>query len=291
MNDQPNSPREHEKADNKTPVKTVRIGIQDAPKSDKAPTDKVPILLRLLSALWQVVKKDWNRSGIAKLTAKEGWPLFLGFLAIAVAARTLGVLSGQLDTMNRQLEEIHSGSADTHKLANAAVTANRAWVAPEQMVLESPIETGLPLKYRIRIVNPGKEPGLGSMWNVRAFGVPYIRETGEMLNFGPNNTCVGIKLNPKSGVVLYPTGSTDFWIPLRISDSPRNRSLLQAVAQKQKSLVIEGCIAYLTDGERHTSRFRFFLRDVPGPSFIVDKNGNKAAAWNFNATLDGNDAN
>jgi len=188
--------------------------------------------------------------------------------------------------------ELITGSRDTHDLATAAVASSRAWVAPEQMTLGSPIESGLPLKYQIRIVNPGKEPALEAVWSTRSFGVPYVSEVGQpdVTHFGPNNTCVGLDPDPKAGMVLYPAGNTNFWIPLDIPDTPENRLLLEAVQKREQSLVIEGCFAYIAATQRHTSAFRFFLRDVSGPSF-VNKDGAMVPVWNFNATLDGNQAN
>jgi hypothetical protein len=92
-------------------------------------------------------------------------------------------------------------------------------------------------------------------------------------------------------VVLYPFGSGNFWLPLAIPDTPENRSLITDVSQKNKSLLIEGCFAYITETKKHTSAFRFLLRDVPGTSFIANKSGEMVPAWNFNVALSGNDAN
>jgi hypothetical protein len=72
--------------------------------------------------------------------------------------------------------ELVTGSRDTHDLAVAALAANRAWIAPEQIILTSPVESGLPLKYQIRITNPGKEPALDAISKVTPIGVPYIHE-------------------------------------------------------------------------------------------------------------------
>ncbi len=192
--------------------------------------------------------------------------------------------------------EIHSGSVDTHNLADAAVASSRAWVAPEQMILDSPVESGLPIRYAVRMVNPGKEPAIGVVWKLRPFGVPYIQNSQPDANddyqFGPNTTCVGLQPGSVDGVVLYPAGPTADWLPLDIPDTGENRQLVGEVLRKTKSLVIEGCFAYKTGGERHTSSFRFLLRDLPDkPSFVADQNGKQVPAWSFNTELAGNSAN
>jgi hypothetical protein len=189
--------------------------------------------------------------------------------------------------------EMVSSSKDTHDLAAATVASNRAWVAPQQIILGSAIESGPPLKYQIRIVNPGKEPALGVAWNVKPFGVPYISEGDGTNNFklGQNASCAGLEPGEVDGTVVYPTGPANFWLPLSVLSTPENVQLIDEVKKKTKSLVIEGCFVYRTGGGKHTSAFRFFLRDIPdNPSFITGKDGNSIPAWNFNIDLTGNTA-
>lgn len=194
-----------------------------------------------------------------------------------------------------QWKEIHHGGKDTRILAEATLASSRAWVDPEQIVLGSPIEAGLPLKYQIRLVNAGKEPAIGVVWNLKSFGVPYIggdstNGSSSLFNVGENGTCAGLDPDPKRGTVLYPSGNANFWLPLSIPDTLENRSLLEAIKNRKQSLMIEGCFAYITAGQKHTSSFRFFLRDIPGPSF-ASKQGSQSAAWNFNMALSGNHTN
>lgn len=195
-----------------------------------------------------------------------------------------------------QWRELHKQGYDTEKLAIAAVATSRAWIAPEQMTLGSPVESGLPLRYAVRVMNDGKEPALGVVWQVRAFGVPYIREDNKPggSGMGLNRTCTDLKTQPENGLVIYPSaeGVPNYWIPMSIPDTAQNRLLLEDVRTKAESLVIEGCFAYHAASQAHTSSFRFFLRDIPSsPSFIAGKDGKPAAAWGFNAVLTGNEAN
>jgi hypothetical protein len=213
-----------------------------------------------------------------------------------IAGATVGILVVgifQWCAIRGQWKEMQSSSKDTHELATAAVASNRAWIAPQQMVLGSSVESGLPLKYQIRIVNPGKEPALGVVWNIKTFGVPYVSEseTANSVQMGPNGTCVGLEPGPKDGMVLYPAGPTNFWLPLSIPNTPENLILIEDVKRRVKSLFIDGCFVYMATDGKHTSAFRYFLRDIPGQSFVTDKNRNQVAAWNFNAALNGNAAN
>jgi hypothetical protein len=192
----------------------------------------------------------------------------------------------------KTLSEIESGSIDTHKLAEATLAASRAWVVPEQIVLSRALESGPPLKYQIRLVNPGKEPAIGVVSYVRPFGGPYIADGSSTANeMEENETCSGLEPIASRGFVLYPSGSGNFWMPLDLPDNPENRALIESVQKREKSLFIDGCFAYITATQKHTSAFRFILRDVPGPSFTTDKQGNEVPAWNFNMALSGNQVN
>ncbi len=107
-----------------------------------------------------------------------------------------------------------------------------------------------------------------------------------------NATCDGLEPPLHDGMVLYPPVGVNFWLPLDIPNSTENRQLVSEILSKRKSLVIDGCFAYRTSEERHTSSFRFFLRDIPNmPSYAPDKDGKLTPAWNFNVTLSGNEAN
>jgi hypothetical protein len=183
---------------------------------------------------------------------------------------------------------------DTHTLAEAALVANRAWVDPEQIVLASSLESEspLPLKYEIRIVNPGKKPALGVVWSVEPTGEPYIPQSAATLQMPSNTSCNNLHPSSSEGVVLYPAGGANYWVPRDIPSTSANQQLISAVLSRKESLVISGCFAYMTDGETHTSAFRYFLRDIPGkPSFAISKEGKAIPNWNFNVSLNGNTAN
>lgn len=196
------------------------------------------------------------------------------------------------------LIEVIAGGSDTHDLAIAALAANRAWLAPVSMQLAGPLENGLPVAYYVRISNTGKEPALGVIWNVLPRKAPYIPPSngneGEA-EMGRNETCEGLEPKQATGAVIYPqaTGMTSL-IPLTIPDTADNKKIIDAALNRTGSLVVDGCLVYITGSAKHTSAFRFFLRDEPGkPSFIAGEPSKPSShyEWRFNATLMGNDAN
>ncbi len=123
MADKPHSDEQAQQAEGPTPISAVGPAIEQTAKPAHAPHgEEIERSPResLRNAAIRVIKADWQRSGIAKLKAQEVWPLFLGFMAIAVAAFTLRILAGQLNFMELQLSEMQSGGEDTNALARAA---------------------------------------------------------------------------------------------------------------------------------------------------------------------------
>jgi hypothetical protein len=254
-----------------------------APKgnSPQAKEEDSPTPSEVLAALldsWDATR-EYIRHYWAAPRQKPKWTE-TATLILTVLIAAASIISAWI--FYRQMDEMHK----------ARIAEERAWLAPEQMTLGSAVESGLPLKYQIRLVNPGREPALSATWNVKPYGVPYIpeMETANQTSLGTNDSCSNLEPETTQGIVIYPSGPTNFWLPLNVKDTPENRQLLNEVVERTKSLIIEGCFAYIAGSDRHTSAFRFFLRDVSGPSVIKDKNGISTAAWNFNATLTGNNA-
>jgi len=172
------------------------------------------------------------------------------------------------------------------------VAANRAWLSPTNAILTKPMEDGLPIRIQIRIVNVGREPALGVVWKMNPFPVPYIPlSDGTEPSISPNVSCEGLKPREPDGLVIYPPGGINYWLPFDIEDSGENRKFFEAVMARQSTLIIEGCFAYRVGKEPHTSAFRFFLRDRPGEPSWTMQDGKPAPNWHFNAMLSGNEAN
>jgi hypothetical protein len=184
------------------------------------------------------------------------------------------------------------GLIETHR---ATIEANRAWVGPISMELESSLESGKPINFALHLVNFGREPALGAVWKWDARLAPYVPAEGpDTSTFGANNACDGIEPNPNGGVSIYPLGGPQYFWPDDLSRVSEYQKWEEAVLARRGTLVIEGCVAYLTMASKHTSAFRFFLRDIPGqPSYVPsqpDKPGS-GSRWPFNQALDGNYSN
>ncbi len=174
-------------------------------------------------------------------------------------------------------------------------TASRAWLSPSFMVLGRPLEGGT-VRFQLQVENFGRQPATDVTYRFRHFLTTYIAQDhrGEP-KLPPNATCSGLQARKGGGFVVYP-GKTNFWITSGFRHDAETKHIISAILDHRRSLIIEGCIAYRTFGARHTSAFRFFLRDIPGPSCwrasqgLVTPQG-VMACWNFNGMRSGNGAN
>ncbi|MDR3537202.1 MAG: hypothetical protein P4L71_11945 [Acetobacteraceae bacterium] len=175
---------------------------------------------------------------------------------------------------------------------DATVQANRAWLAPGFLTLNEPVESGA-IVVRLHVQDTGHQPAIGMRSRIKYYTADYIPEgLGGLEAYNAikdlNATCVGLDPDRDQGPVVYP-GDTKVWIINEDNDSEA-KARAQDVAARRKTLVVEGCIAYLTFGQRHTSAFRFFLRDTPGPSCPTPPQQGQCY-WMFNSTETGNQAN
>lgn len=155
------------------------------------------------------------------------------------------------------------------------------------MVLNRPLEKSSTIGFQIHVENVGREPAFNGVYTFNYFLAPYITGGNSPDVFQENTTCRGLKPAPHSGITIYP-GTVKFWIPYSFED----KKMIAYILERKGSLVVEGCIAFLTFGQRHTSEFRFFLRDTLGPSCWAAKEGittlqGVMQCWNFNGMLRG----
>lgn len=172
---------------------------------------------------------------------------------------------------------------DSAKVAEKTLIAtNRAWVGVPFMMLGAPLENGYPVAIQFRLVNTGKSPALGLVWSLKPRLIDYVPDASDKgPPREPNTTCDVLHPDIANGIVLWPDiGGSKSWVPEKFSSTPENKVIFDATLARSKSLILEGCIAYVTLGEPHKSWFRFFLRDIPGPS----------TGWQFNSDLSGNGA-
>jgi hypothetical protein len=191
----------------------------------------------------------------------------------------------QLNALNRaerisaNIAQAAKDSADVAK--KTLIATNRAWVAVPFMNLGNPLESGFPVTIQFRLVNVGKEPALGLVWSLKPRLIDYIANAAEPKHISDHNVvCDDLHPDIETGAVSWPETGTNFWVPKTFSDTPENEAIFGAAQSRTKSLIVDGCIAYITAGDVHKTWFSFFLRDVAGPS----------SAWNFNLRESGNGA-
>ncbi|HUZ63123.1 MAG TPA: hypothetical protein VMU82_05365 [Acetobacteraceae bacterium] len=172
------------------------------------------------------------------------------------------------------------------------MAANRAWISPSAMHLNRPLESSSLVDVVVFAQDTGRAPATNVAYRFHEFLVKYIPDGSTMTRpiNRPNTTCDGLTPTRGEGAVIYP-GKTDSFIESDFSDTPGDRAIVIQARTRQKTMIIDGCIAYRTFDSDHISEFRFMLRDVPGPSCIITGVEKIGCAWHFNSTGTGADAN
>jgi hypothetical protein len=212
------------------------------------------------------------------------WPALSTVVTAAatVVIAAVGIL--QWWTLRDQLNEMQSSSKQTDqnisilaRQADIQESQARAWVAPIGISFNSLNKT---LSVALHMTNPGRVPATNVTWSdLKPVFVDYIPVDGQIPPRLANDTCDAIKL----------TGNTVFWpgnnvfLPVVIGSDPHTMAGLGEVIGKSKSLILLGCIKYLsgTAPAPHKSEFQFLWRDDEGVPY---------PKWNFNELPGGNPA-
>lgn len=168
------------------------------------------------------------------------------------------------------------------------IEANRAWIAPDFMTFNRPIEaSGGLLDIALKVQNVGRNPAIKAKHNFRIISVPYIENiaTGQNTPIPPNNTCDGIRNNIVDGLVFYPSTS-NAWIPHNFENSV---DYIEAAIERKSSILIQGCISYVSFRERRFSKFTFLLRDKPD-CVLMGTVLKRPDCWGFNLLETGSEA-
>jgi len=169
---------------------------------------------------------------------------------------------------------------------SAAERAQRAWVAPKQMVINGQIPEDGGLNVAVLLENEGKEPATGVVWHLAdPLLTDLIPEQGAEDIGGPSNdndSCFGLRSDNNRGSVIYPQSDTlRTWLPFSLPRNANSANIIAAAKESKGSMFVDGCIAYWTAGAMHTSRFRFLWRSIHGAP---------PSSWAFQSVSSGNHA-
>ena len=179
-----------------------------------------------------------------------------------------------------------------HISQNTYESSNRAWIAPVRMSLSLPLEENS-IKYQLHVENTGHQPVIKAVYGFHTFTVPYVTENPDAeQNFPENIACSELDIKSSPSLILYPGTTDSFWLIWHWNGKESEKGVISKLLNRSESLIVDGCILYETMGDIH---FRYFLRDVPGPSFSSHTGGNGenkiSPSWTFNVANTGNDAN
>jgi hypothetical protein len=150
---------------------------------------------------------------------------------------------------------------------SATVEANRAWIAPVSVDLES--QTFPPINFIINYTNIGRTPALyliaGNLSSEFVSGNPSGVESGNT-PLPPRLSCDNVAPDKATGLAIYPSHNSHIF-----AAAARSVPDYQPLLSRTETLFIRGCIAYLTFGQPHRVGFCFYLQP---PNQFIDK-------WNF----------
>jgi hypothetical protein len=156
------------------------------------------------------------------------------------------------------------------------IGANRAWVDPAFMFLLRPLEGGEPISFQLRVENVGREPAIDAVFRFQISLVEYIPLIGSQPPAIPRNAaCDALEPDATAGIVLYSTNIPGLknWTVHTFDDTPENRQISLDAVSRRGSIVIDGCAAYRTLGQKHTVAFRIFCEGRTRAKLLARKGG------------------
>jgi hypothetical protein len=193
--------------------------------------------------------------------------LIFTFGAVSLAAYEAGRLADLTDQLVRDGQDTGRVQAELTRASNqlnrdALIASSRAWVGPIDAKIVGTVELEKPVKVIISIRNTGREPAKNFRW------IPeHFITTGDM------DVAVGQKIDSSlrfcfgtpstvSGQVIFPStgfgSGADF--PIEFSKD----EIDEGVIAGEKTLVIQGCIAYESFGAARHSAFCYLFKNKIG---------------------------
>ena len=230
-------------------------------------------------------KPNWVEIGtLMVLILTFGAAIFAGAEAKRLADATEIAISESRDATAKQVKL----TVESNQITYAAMfNASRAWLAPREIVFYRPPIQNETLQLTLNYYNVGKLPALNvstpplSSFRRDAsviFGHGVIPSSPAVVDaIGRNVTCNGLKVIAGAG------GDAVFPYPDRPS-----RIIIDSVGIADEklwvgntTLIIKGCLGYLTFGQPHFSQFCYILRpEPPAPmgewKFVTCPLGNEA---------------
>jgi hypothetical protein len=171
--------------------------------------------------------------------------------------QTIAQLARQANALDAHLTELRQSNVTA---TAAMIGANRAWVDPAFMFLLRPLEGGEPISFQLRVENVGREPAIDAVFRFQISLVEYIPLIGSQPPAIPRNAaCDALEPDATAGIVLYSTNIPGLknWTVHTFDDTPESRQISLDAVSRRGSIVIDGCVAYRTFGQKHTVAFRF----------------------------------
>ncbi len=180
------------------------------------------------------------------------------------------------------LDKATEANTEARRVADAAALAQRAWIAPVSVKLESPIDsTTQVVAIFVTVLNVGHQPAMDIAASAVVDAVPS--EPGPP----DKHACLGVV--PDTGnSIIYP--SDQIGATLRYAaDFSKSPTEMDDIRAGRYLLYIEGCVAYQTLGKPRYSQYCFYLYPEFGPQTGYST-PRPLAEWQFKSCPIGNKA-
>jgi hypothetical protein len=228
---------------------------------------------------------SWAEKGtLVILTCTFLAAIYAGYEANRLANLTETAVSDSETTATRQATDTTKSLELSKEAADAATIANRAWISPRYIAIESVDRNANSLNVRVLYDNAGKTPARDVSFHAigrnlqQTDGSPVPLEVYRNAKLGENQSCAA-ELSSYAGVV-YPAsnqvGNISYFTIGK--DDP---NLIEKMMNVRMVVIIQGCFKYRTLDVWHKSTFCSYLE--PDTSAPIEK-------WQFKNCGDGADA-
>jgi hypothetical protein len=177
------------------------------------------------------------------------------------AAGFQGAVSDRQATDTKRLADITTTESQTAE--QSLVASTRAWIAPVGAIMLTPPAVGAPINVAMAYRNTGHAPATDMSVAQEMEGVSPV-PVGDTydVSIPPNKMCAHVK-PVRGGESVFPSEFVN-----QTSFPPDRRGVYGADLPNRAVIIVwQGCFAYKTLGQAHTSRFCEFLRPYSNVPF------------------------
>jgi hypothetical protein len=256
--------------DTEQPHKENAVDKERSPISDDCPHSPSADFLALIHAIraeGRRNRREERREDRGKKSREIVTIILLGLTFAAIAwqvhemIKVYGPIKEQADAEQKSAAAVAAtASASVEQIEEMRQSA-RAWVGPMDASIETAPKVGVALEGIVKYQNSGKTPATGFEINsLDLFTFTKGEDQSGAITArisADTSTCMGYLANQDAGVVYPTTGFSSYNLGFTFDAG----KIDQGVVSGEKSLAIDGCFIYVTDGQTHHSSWCYIFQN------------------------------